>query len=218
MEEHLMKKKQLTGILLLSALGSTFSINKIFAGYEIGDKGVEVELALDYFKSHKIRSSEYWIYDDSVFNNPYDRVDFNILYNNQYDLTKLAQQGYRTVVIEATMDVKEVNHGYQYIYLFDDTSTNSYITGGQFDYGHNVLRTDYSSFTFYFEVPIFNLTNVLRYHATGFQEDTWANKELQIQVGLSTQSAKTSSIWLLQWTDSSHTTYSYQERPKANIG
>ena len=175
-----MKKTQLTGILLLSALGSTFSINKIFAGYEIGDKGVEVELALDYFKSHKIRSSEYWIYDDGVFNNPYDRVDFNILYNNQYDLTKLAQQGYRTVVIEATLDVKEVNHGYQYIYLFDDTSTNSYITGGQFDYGHNVLRTDYSSFTFYFEVPIFNLTNVLRYHATGFQEDTWANKELQI--------------------------------------
>ena len=41
-----MKKTQLTGILLLSALGSTFSINKIFAGYEIGDKGVEVELAL----------------------------------------------------------------------------------------------------------------------------------------------------------------------------
>ena len=154
-----MQKKQLTGILLLSALGSTFSINKIFAGYEIGDKGVEVELALDYFKSHKIRSSEYWIYDDGVFNNPYDRVDFNILYNNQYDLTKLAQQGYRT-----------------------------------------------------------NNDFVLRYHATGFQEDTWANKELQIQVGLSTQSAKTSSIWLLQWTDSSHTTYSYQERPKANIG
>ena len=101
-----MKKTQLTGILLLSALGSTFSINKIFAGYEIGDKGVEVELALDYFKPHKIRSSEYWIYDDGVFNNPFDRVDFNILYNNQYDLTKLAQQGYRTVVIEATMDVK----------------------------------------------------------------------------------------------------------------
>ena len=76
----------------------------------------------------------------------------------------------------------------------------------------------YSSFTYYFEVSIFNIKNndfVLRYDATGGLQDDWTNRNVRIQMGLSKELVKTSKVWQLSWIDNSHTQYTYQALPDA---
>lgn len=211
-------KKRTCFLLGYATLLMFRSVSGTYALTEIGNNGVDVTLLFQENTMKAVRNADYLIKDVGRFNNPYDTVDFGTLYNNQHDLSMLSAQGYRTVVIEATLEMKEICYGYQYIYMYDNFSATSFLAGGQIDYGHNLLMNHYSSFTYYFEVSTFNIKNndfVLRYDATGGLQDDWTNRNVRIQIGLSKELVKTSKVWQLSWIDNSHTQYTYQALPDA---
>ncbi len=89
---------------------------------EIDEYKVNLDLALDYFNHKSVRTSEYKITDSGRFKQGYDSIRFNDLYDGQYDLDRLYSDGYRTLVVEIELEMKEVDKGYQHIFVYDDTS------------------------------------------------------------------------------------------------
>ena len=191
---------------------STYAFNEI-PGY-----GVDVDLALDMFNYYPIREAEETITDDGRFENIYDTVDFNYLYNGMYDLEELKREGYMTSVVEITVTVKEIDDGYQYIFLYDDTTPNTYLRGSRFEHGKGEKNKMPKEYTFYFEVSTYNIIDnnfVIRYGASGSGDDDWVISNVFVQIGFSKNVVKTSKGWLLQWNNPEKTSYTYTQLVEA---
>ena len=188
-----------------------FSIVKAaYAFEEVPGYGVDITFALDAYSQKTIRQSEQTINDSGRMGNPHDRVDFNILYNGQYDLDDLKDQGYVTIAIEITMEAREVDDGYQYIFIYDDTESNTWLAGGRFEIGPDEKQTSYSEFIFYVELELLNIVDndfVIRYGASGNFDDDWKNKNVSVQIGFSKEFRQHSNVWQLAWSDAEHTVY-----------
>lgn len=192
----------------------SFFVIKSYAIVEIPNYSVNVDLALDYFNLYQIRAAQAIITDDGRFNNIYDTVNFNYLYNGGYDLEELKSDGYMTLVIEITAEVYEINDGYQYIFLYDDTTSNTYLRGSRFEHYPGQKSSTTKEYTFYFEVSLYNIQDndfVIRYGASGNYDDDWSISNVRIQIGASYEAVKTSCGWMLQWLNENHTQYSYNE-------
>lgn len=180
-----------------------------YAFREIGNYGVDITYALNEYKEYEIRNSEYEISDSGRMNQQYDTIDFNNVYEGKYSIDDLKKEGYYTMAIEISLDVKRVNDGYRHIFLYDDASRETFLTGCTFEY----KSKNYSKLYFYTEVSIFNIKNndfVIRYGASGKLADTWQNTNLNIQIGFSKEAPKTSNIWKISWLNDEHTKYEYE--------
>lgn len=188
--------------------------NNVFAFKEIGDYGVDITYALDSFDTYKVRTSSNIVTDDSRFSQKYDTIDFKDVYDGKYNIDTLKTEGYYTMAVEITLDVKKIDDGYQYIFIYDDTRSDTFLTGCQFECGKS-----YRNMTFYFEVSIFNIKEndfVIRYGASGKFSDDWENKNLNIQVGFSKEAVKTTNIWYIKWLNDNHTKYQYEKLTDAS--
>lgn len=219
-----MRKIKLTSLVVMISLLTVFvSATNVFAFRELGydnngiPRSVDITLAEDFNTLYTVRTVEQTITDSGRFNQIHDSVNFNSVYNGKYNLDDLYDQGYRTMAVEITMDIKEVHDGYQYIFIYDDTSTTSYLRGAQIEHGPGKKDTEYRTYTFYFEVDINNVRDndfVIRYGAGGSFSDDWKNKNVKIQVGWSKEIVMTSHIWYLKWINS--TTYQITQLPIAS--
>jgi hypothetical protein len=131
-----------------------------------------------------IRSGEKTITDDGRFNNHYDPV---LLSSSGYMVSNLIQKGLTHAHVVIEIDVKEVNDGYQYIFLYDNFLTTGNELGSyQFEHGPGTKKTTYNlpeePYTFVFTVSLANLTNsfVIRYGASGNNDDDWKNKNIRV--------------------------------------
>ncbi len=188
-----------------------FSEN-VNAFQEIGDYGVDITMALDSFDAKEVRAAEYKISDSGRFNQNYDTIRIDDLYNGGYDLDSLYSDGYRTLICEMELEMKEVDKGYQHIFIYDDDTSNTYLTGCKYSLGGSDKISSYQTVTFYFELNLSNITDndfVIRYGASGSFDDDWKNQNLSVYIGLSKEVQKTANMWSLEWIDSTH--YSYEE-------
>lgn len=81
--------------------------NNVFAFKEIGDYGVDITYALDSFDTYKVRTSSNIVTDDSRFSQKYDTIDFKDVYDGKYNIDTLKTEGYYTMAVEITLDVKK---------------------------------------------------------------------------------------------------------------
>lgn len=185
----------------------------------------------EFFTSNGlIRINENNITDKGIFNNPYDVVNIKNIYDrcsddfanedNYYNETNSSPfnydsqwANYQTIGVNLKLSIKEINDGYQHIYIYNgSTSSSDLICHGRLDHGVGYTNTSWKEYNLYFEIPINmvnNYTFYIRYNATGYSSDTWVNKIVISQISLSTDPRYTTSMWQLDWVDESH--YSYQE-------
>lgn len=131
-----------------------------------------------------VRSSEETINDNGRFTNPYDLVYVS---SSGYTFNNLQSRGITRVHVIIELDAKEVDDGYQYIFLYDGTSESSTLLGSyQFEHGVGYKRTNYNlsnaPYTFVFSMQLSDLSSsyAIRYGASGNGADTWKNKNVYV--------------------------------------
>ena len=132
-------------------------------------------------------------------NQPYAVVDF---YKYGVSVSNLKNNSsYKSVIVIFQMEIKEVNDGYQELFLYEsDTSTTKIcdpITN--FEHVPGKKGSDYKRYEFYAEIPL-NLVSIylngfcIRFGAHGNGSDDWKFKDLQVQLLLSYDNAKINSL------------------------
>lgn len=132
-------------------------------------------------------TSEYIIDDSGRFNNPMDVIHFE--YFTGKTVSDWQSLGYTTVRLFITVEMKEINAGYQYIFIYRNdysSETNNLLFDSEtIEYGGGgFAKTSWGDYLFEtidiqlssFEDDLF----VIRYGASGFGEDDWANRDLRI--------------------------------------
>ncbi len=107
----------------------------------------------------------------------------------KYSIQVLSKMGYKTVNITYSAEMKEIKHGYQYLFVYkseEDTENHRCFTK-KFELNKHKKQKDYIMTTFTFDdVPLSELmdTNqlVIRYGASGIFNDDWMNKNVQIKL------------------------------------
>jgi len=211
--------KKFLVLFLLAVLIILSTRNSTNAFYELGDSSlcVDVTLADEFNTLYSVRTTELEVSDGSQFTQYYDDFDFDDVYGGEYDLDTLYSQGYTTMVVEITMDIKEVNDGYQHIYFYNGTSSNAVLLRSiKFEHFPGSNNTTYKTYTFYVEIDLASVTDnvfYVRYSASGWFTDYWKNKNVKIQVGWSTETVKASVGYGLAWGDEAHTYYTITPWP-----
>ncbi len=132
------------------------------------------------------------IKDNGVLSNPYDVVyfsDFGI------DLAAAKEQGYKSLTFYVRLNVKEVNDGYQYIYLYSSPVSNTAYNCGvpttgsnKFEHKTGSKDTNWGMHEFTFENVDINRFNegmfVIRYNASGDGDDDWKRGTGQIRISV----------------------------------
>jgi len=163
--------------------GDSFTVTADIALYaKWGEIQIETE-----FKT--VRTAVKRITDSGRFNQPFDTVSFNDVFDINVNILK--QQGYRTVSFYIRLNVREVdNNGAQYIFLFNSPAPlNNYLVSS-LGFEHTVGAKDTSWWVHYeqelkFEnISLDSFTNefIIRYGASGDWEDDWENKDLKIKL------------------------------------
>ncbi len=131
-----------------------------------------------------VRSSEKTITDNGRFTNPYDNVNLS---NSGYTFNDLLLRNITTVNVVISLDAKEVDDGYQHIFLYDGSLQTSNLLGSyEFEHGSGYKNTQYNDvdkpYVFIFTIPLAELTSsfTIRYGASGNYADTWKNKNIRI--------------------------------------
>lgn len=130
--------------------------------------------------------SIYLIDDDGQFNNPMDIVYFET-YSGK-SISEWKALGYDDVKITITINMHEVQDGYQYVYVYrNDYSTN---TGNYLFYQENIEHgpgykettwSDYSFTTITIDLDDFvDDKFAIRYNASGWFGDDWENRNLRV--------------------------------------
>lgn len=155
--------------------------DSIIEKYKYNDTDIETNNKL-------VRTGEVTIDDSGRFvHNKYDYVDLNS-FNVDYDVAY--NHGYTKMDIVISMQIKEIDKGYQYVMLFNNTiKNNTYLVAESEAYEANgtSLASSYESATFTFcDIPIESFYNtkslVVRYGASGSDEDDWMNKYLYVKI------------------------------------
>jgi hypothetical protein len=131
-----------------------------------------------------LRSEEYTITDSGRFKQKYDEFSFYDLYAKKIAIMKLL--GYKKVNIKISMQVREVDDGYQYVFAYNGRGENDTLLKElRFEHTPGKKDTQYR----YHDLTLSNIDLsqitdkiVLRYGASGNFEDTWKNRNLTIQL------------------------------------
>lgn len=145
-----------------------------------------------------IRSYEATITDSGRINQRMDTIYLDYNYDGLEDL------GYYWLDITLTLTAREINDGYQYLFLYNTTKCQSVgesllenfipcfgdsIVQGmlikeQFEIGPGYKKTDWEEREFHFFIHVGNMIDNLyiRYGANGFLGDTWVNKDVKVSI------------------------------------
>ena len=135
-----------------------------------------------------IRTEKIKISDKDCLDQHFDVVNFNVF---DINLAAKKQEGYKTVSFYIQLNVREIDDGYQYLFLFSSpTKSNDYLLSGlQFE--HSPGKKDgnwwvhYESELKFENVSLDKFSNnefVIRYGASGDWGDDWENKDLKIKL------------------------------------
>jgi len=140
--------------------------------------------------SNDFRENEVTIKDNGIMKQHSDKLDLN---QSLFGCDIYRTYGYNKVVISVTMEMKEINKGYQHIclYLTEEEDKTKQIEDIIYEYGGNKLVTDYSYVTHTFKpLSLSDITDdnsqykfkpiVIRYSASGSLDDDWCNRNCTI--------------------------------------
>ncbi len=152
-------------------------------------------------KTYNVRSDEVTITDSGRKRQQMDAV--NLPYD--YDYQGLLYAGYTTLEISLTLEAREQDDGYQYVFLYrgqdcvdtgsvvniisgalfgKDDSDPSLLCGFRFEHGGEGENKNWSSHTFSASISLKDLSEQLyiRYGASGNWGDTWNNRNVVLTV------------------------------------
>ena len=156
-------------------------------------------------KSYSIRmGSEVTITDSGRQNQPMDVVDFS----SDYNVKDLINSGYKKIVVTLSADVMERDDGYQYIFLYSDTSCASHGINSimdafdkyvfsdddeadpsllymhKFTHGGDQKNSSWGTVNFTVTLDATRLKDDLyiRYGASGKYNDDWCNKNIEVTI------------------------------------
>ncbi len=130
-----------------------------------------------------VRSTEYTISDSGRFNQPLDRIT-----TSDYNYSPLQMKNnYMYITIKVEINIKEIDDGYQYIFLYNGVESNSTLLGTkEIEHGSGKLNETYQKYSFEFsKIPLSSFATddiVLRYGASGTNDDNWVNSNLHISI------------------------------------
>ena len=136
-----------------------------------------------------IRKATYKITDSGRFNhNKHDLIYLDDYLNYSIDI--LESYGFKKVDVKVKLQVREVHRGYQYICLYNyDGKSDDYKIHNdfKFEYNGNSLGTTFGWIEHTFSnISIDKLSAykklVIRYGASGSQDDDWENKDLYLKL------------------------------------
>ena len=145
-----------------------------------------------------VRRTEATITDSGRVNQKMDIVFLD------YNYAGLENLGYHWLDVKVTLTAREVNDGYQYLFLYNTSKCQSVgesllenffpcagdgIKQGmlfkeQFELGPGYKQTSWETRDFHFYVYVGNMIDnlYLRYGANGFLADTWINKNVEVSI------------------------------------
>lgn len=132
--------------------------------------------------------SEYIVSDEEPmhYSQPYEEISFSNFANSIYYYISL---GYNTLMIKYSLDLREIDDGYQEMYVMDYSGNNLVDPILDFDYIEYNIGYNYTNFTFYAEIPLNQLADdisiYLRFGAHGNNTDDWMYKHLSYNIYLS---------------------------------
>lgn len=140
----------------------------------------------DTYKYTFERTSEKRITDSGRFKHN-QRDIINLDTDLEYGIAVLAQLGFKTVTITYTAQMKEINEGYQYLFVYksEKNNDNHLLYTRKFELIRDKLQKNYTLETFVFKDVVINEfldTHLLvfRYGASGVGSDDWMNKNVKV--------------------------------------
>lgn len=129
------------------------------------------------------RNAEYIITDQGRYAQPLDRITTSDYNDAPLDMVDL----YMYVNITLQIDIKEISDGYQYFFLYNGVeNTSTLLAEQQFEHYPGDENTTYKTYTITFDsIPLnrFNSNDiVIRYGASGVDNDDWVNKNLRVSL------------------------------------
>lgn len=166
-----MKKIIIVSIMLSLVL--LFNTNKVFA-YTTPEEVVRTE------------DSVFTIDDDGRFTNPMDVVYFST--HSGKTIAEWKALGYNDVKITITLNLKEIDDGYQYVFVYRNdfsTSTGNYLFYQEnIEHGVGEKDTDWADYTFTtITIDLDDFVDdkvIIRYGASGWWNDDWSNRNLRV--------------------------------------
>lgn len=139
------------------------------------------------YSSGVIRSGEYEITDDYEISPEFDTIDLNTF--GEYSMQVLKTNGYQTMDITLTLDMVEVNDGYQEFFILNGKTKE---TATQIFHEEKYTFYDGSKHTTY-ETREITFNNIslsslnasklfIAYGANGSGSDNWKNKNLKVSI------------------------------------
>ena len=127
-----------------------------------------------------IRTATQRITDSGHFKQHFDVVSFDTYGIN---LNTIKQQGYKTITFHIRLDVREIDDGYQHLFLFSSASqSNDYLLASrQFEHSPSKDTTwwvHYENELYFRDIAIDKFVNnqfIIRYDGSGKNNDTWEN-------------------------------------------
>ncbi len=152
-------------------------------------------------KTYTVREEEATITDSGRKRQHLDVVNLPA----DYDYQGLLYAGYKTLEIKVSLDIREKDDGYQYVFLYrsencvdtgsainiisgalfgKDDSDPELLCGYMFEHGAGSKNTSWSTHSFSSSISLKDLEEKLyiRYGASGTFDDTWYNKNVTITV------------------------------------
>lgn len=134
-----------------------------------------------------VRQREFTITDENDLNKqPHDIIDLNTYC--YYGPRVLRTHGYKTIIITISLDMKEVDSGYQEFYIYNGpemTSSNLLFQKNNYEYGGSNKKTTYGKVSFSQSLMLSEIqypTLYIRYGAHGSGRDNWMNKNLYVTI------------------------------------
>lgn len=131
---------------------------------------------------HYERSARYTITDAGQMKNPYDIVP--IYANTGYTKEELHAFGFCDMTIQLRLTYWQKDHGYQWFYIYGDSTANSKFASYKWDNG--VYTTEPTRITVAFTdldmAKFANDTFYIRYDGSGDGADTWYNQNLLVVI------------------------------------
>jgi len=133
------------------------------------------------------------INDDGRFKQPDEQVyfsSFKDVYDNGISMSEMKIQGYKWVVFVFSLDIKEVNDGYQQILIYntheDNDNNNNEVAEIELETTPNGIKNDWVTMPGETkDISIDRFTEqsfTIRFSAHGDGEDTWKNRNMSVML------------------------------------
>ncbi len=140
----------------------------------------------------KTRAEEYVITDNGRWTNPFDKFDIEKMFG--VSAKKLKEAGYNEILIKLSIEIKEEDDGYQYIFINNKTTESSDdLISWKIEHYHDKLDSTWWEHTTdgrsnkgngldcVIDLGYFNNDDIyIRYGASGNGGDTWKNRNLKV--------------------------------------